>query len=369
MTLHPQRIPFMLLSLVALVAAGWSGLLRMGWDLPALRPTLPMAHGPLMVSGFLGTLISLERAVALRDRRAYAAPLLSGLGGLVLAVGISGQFGPLLITLGSLGMVAIFVVIVRRQTALFTVTMALGALAWSAGNVLWLAGRPVYTIVPWWAGFLILTIVGERLELSRLMQLSRRVTLMFAASVALFGAGLLVSVVALRLGMQLAGAGMVALTIWLLHYDVTRRTIRQRGMVRFIAVCLLLGYVWLAIGGALFVAYGGIVAGPLYDATLHAVFLGFVFSMIFGHAPIILPAVVGLAVPYRPAFYLHLGLLHASLLLRVAGDLAGWLAVRQWGGMLNAIALLLFLGSTAYAAQRGPKPAAPTYVPARAQIE
>lgn len=355
---HPQRIPFMLLGLVALIAAGWSGLIRMGWELPVLRPTLPMAHGPLMVSGFLGTVISLERAVALRDRWTYAAPLLSGLGGLILVVGISGQIGPLVITLGSLGMIAIFVAIVRRQTALFTLTMALGAVAWFAGNALWLSGRPVYTVVPWWAGFLILTIVGERLELSRLMQISRPVTLAYAASVALFGVGLLVTLVELRIGMQLAGAGMLAMTIWLLRYDVTRRTIRQQGMVRFIAACLVLGYLWLAIGGALFVAYGGNTAGPLYDAPLHAVFLGFVFSMIFGHALIILPAVVGIAVPYRSVFYLHLGLLHASLLLRVIGDLAGWMTVRQWGGMLNAVALLLFLGSTVYAVRQASEPAA-----------
>jgi len=40
-----------------------------------------------MVSGFLGTLISLERAVALKARWPYAAPLLSGLGDAALIVG------------------------------------------------------------------------------------------------------------------------------------------------------------------------------------------------------------------------------------------------------------------------------------------
>nr|BFE78121.1 hypothetical protein GCM10020093_007220 [Planobispora longispora] len=44
-------------------------------------------HGPLMALGFLGTLISLERAVALRSRWGYAAPALSALGAVALAAG------------------------------------------------------------------------------------------------------------------------------------------------------------------------------------------------------------------------------------------------------------------------------------------
>lgn len=63
------RFPLMGLGMLALLAALWAGLVRLGWGLPPLRPTLPIAHGPLMVSGFLGTLISLERAVRELDFR------------------------------------------------------------------------------------------------------------------------------------------------------------------------------------------------------------------------------------------------------------------------------------------------------------
>jgi hypothetical protein len=45
-------------------------------------------------------------------------------------------------------------------------------------------------------------------------------------------------------------------------------------------------------------------------------------------------------------------LLHAGLLLRVASDLAAWDAGRRAGGVLNALAILLFLASTAAAAAR-----------------
>jgi hypothetical protein len=89
----------------------------------------------------------------------------------------------------------------------------------------------------------------------------------------------------------------------------------------------------------------------------HALFVGFVFSMIFGHAPIIVPAVVGVPIHYRPAFYAHLGLLHVSLIVRMAGDLTFWLPARQWGGMLNALAIVLFFANTAYGT-RVPTPGA-----------
>jgi hypothetical protein len=73
------------------------------------------------------------------------------------------------------------------------------------------------------------------------------------------------------------------------------------------------------------------------------VFIGFIISMIFGHAPIILPAILNVPVTFRPAFYLHLGLLHLSLGLRVVSDLSGWVVGRKWGGLLNEVAILLFL--------------------------
>lgn len=70
----------------------------------------------------------------------------------------------------------------------------------------------------------------------------------------------------------------------------------------------------------------------------------------FGHAPIILPAVLGIALRFSRAFYIHLALLHLSLALRVAGDLAEVGALRRWGGLLNAVALLVFLLIAAWAA-------------------
>ena len=340
----------MILPILALLAAMWAGLIRIGWQLPPLRPTLPIAHGPLMVSGFLGTLITLERAVALnmlfKSRWPYLAALVGGLGGIVLLVGVPGTIGPLLITLGSVGLVVLFYFIVRHHPAIFTWIMALGSVAWLVGNGLWLMGRPLYEVVWWWAGFLILTIAGERLELSRLTRLGQKQQGMFTAVTIILILGLITLIFSYDAGVRITGLGMLGIAVWLLRYDIARRTRRKTGLPRFIAIAMLSGYAWLAVAGGLAIILGGVQSGLYYDAVLHAIFLGFTFAMIFGHAPIIFPAVLGLELGYRPFFYSHLILLHLSLILRLVGDLALWLPGRAWGGMINVLVLLLFLGNT-----------------------
>ena len=341
------RYPAMALSITALLAAIWAGLIRLGWPWPVLQPSLPLAHGPLMVAGFLGTLIAVERAVALKQRWTYLGPLSTALGSTLLLAGNDSLAGPLLIGLGSLHLLVVFTVIVRRHAALYTLTMAAGAACWLAGNLLWLLGWPIYRFVFWWAGFLVLTIAGERLELGRLIGLTRRKELGFLGSALVFAGGLAGTLVAQDAGTRLSGIGLLGMTAWLLRYDIARRTVRKVGLPRFAATSLLSGYFWLGLAGLLSLVYGAVVAGPRYDAVLHSIFLGFVFSMIFAHAPIIFPAVLNLPVKFHPVFYLHLGLLHLSLLVRIGGDFLGFYPARLWGGLLNGVALLLFIVVTA----------------------
>lgn len=343
------RMPLMALALLALLAGGWAGLERIGWNIPALQPALATVHGPLMVAGVLGTVISLERAVALGRRWAYAAPLLHGLGGLLLILGVPGWPGPLMLTFGALALVAIFVTLLRRQPTPFMLVMTLGAATLLIGNILWLGGWPPLPIVEWWMGFLVLTIAGERLELGRLRQLPERAEELFLLLIVLLLSGLMVVAFAADMGVRIVSLSFIGMAAWLLRYDIARRTIRKTGLTRYIAVCLLSGYVWLGMSGVIGVVVGAVAAGPLYDAMLHTVFVGFVLAMIFGHAPVIIPAVLGAQVRFAPVFYGHLALLHASLLLRVVGDLAGLGMVRRWGGLLNAVTILFFLGAMIWA--------------------
>ena len=349
----PYRSLLLLLGMVSLLAGIWSGWLKLGWHLPSFQAAWPLVHGPLMVGGFLGTLIGLERAVALKQPWAYGVPALTGLGAVVFLATPLSPWGPLLIALGSLGMGVVFVNILQRQRELFNAVMALGAWLWLVGNALWLFGWAIHQVVYWWMAFLVLTIAGERLELSRLSRLDARSKRTFVVGVAVVCLGLIGTLGLPDLGVRLFGLGLVVLTLWLWRHDLAKRTVRKRGLTRFVAVCMLSGYVWLGLSGVLGLFDGYVVAGPRYDALLHTLFLGFAFSMIFGHAPIIFPGVLGIAVPFRTRFYGHWVLLYATVLLRVAGDLSGGGWGWRWGGLLNGVAILLFLLNTVSSAWQG----------------
>jgi hypothetical protein len=350
------RVPLLILGFAGLFAGAGAGLARLGWSVPAAAAAVTSLHGPLMVCGFFGVVISLERAVAIGRYWAYVGPLLAG-AGCAAAVAGAASIAAWFFVAGSLVLLAASLDIFRRQTALFTFTLALGAACWTVGNFLWAAGSTVYEVVPWWFAFLILTIAGERLELSRFLTPSRVAKWTFAVIIVVIGAGLFGA--SSRWGAQVFATGLLALAVWLLKQDIARRTVRNRGLTRFIAVCLLSGYVWLAVGGGIILASGGLLPGaPSYDAALHALGLGFVFSMVFGHAPIIFPAVLRVNVPYHPTFYGPLALLHVSLVVRLAGDASGQFAWTRVGGLLNALALAAFIVSTVNAAVRGKRSAA-----------
>ena len=346
-------LPFLLLAILGLFAALWAGLMRLGWQLPALTPSLAMAHGPLMISGFLGTLITLERAVAMQKKWMYIPSLLAGLGWLVTVLLRTPPLGPVLLTLASLGGVAILFTMTRREFALHTVTMLLGTVTWFAGNMLWLFGWQVFQVVFLWQAFLVLTIVGERLELSRVLRPSRNQQMLFGGIVFVFLVSIIVSLFNLQFGTRLNGTALLLLALWSLRNDIAWRNLKHKlPLTRYIARCLALGFIWLGIGGILSLVFGAQVAGPRYDAVLHVVFVGFVISMIFGHAPIIFPAILGVPINFQSTFYIHLVLLHVSLVLRVVADYANLYTLRMWGGLLNEAAILVFLGMTAYSVRK-----------------
>jgi hypothetical protein len=243
-----RRVPLLAIGMLSMACGAWLGLVRVGWNLPLPWPDQLVAHGPLMVCGFPGTLISLERAVALGTRWGYAAPVLVAIGAVTLDLPL-GPFGPMLIAAGGGVLVVIFVVLLRRERSLFMLTMALGAVAWLVGNGLWLGGFAIFRVVWWWLAFLVLTIAGERLELNRVLRPTPAIRAAFASAMTLLALGVVVSGRWPELGVRVAGAGLLALTIWLVRHDVARRTVRQQGVTRYMAVGLLTGYAWLGFGG------------------------------------------------------------------------------------------------------------------------
>lgn len=341
-------IPIVLSVMGLLLLGLWAGLARMG--ISGVRSNHTMMHGSLMVSAVLGTLICLERAVALTGVLqsrwkwlAFLAPVFNAIGGILLVTGWHDMIAEMLILLASGGLIAIFLVILRYHRSIDTGIMMLGAVALLVGNGLWFMGRPIFEVVHWWIAFLILTIIGERLELSRIRQITQRQRQYLVTIIIFYFGSVILTIIDLGWGTRIGGIGFILMAWWLLRYDIARVTIRRGGLPQFVAVCLLSGYVWLGLSGVIGLWQGALYAGLFYGAFLHSVLIGFVFSMIFGHAPIMIPALTGRSIHFNRILYLPLLLLHMSLALRIASNIFIWLPGRYWGGVLNVASILLFL--------------------------
>jgi len=232
-----------------------------------------------MIYGFLGTAICLERAVALQSdgRRAwaYAAPLLTGAGGIsavvislnegarttltslpiprFLAAHLSG-FAPermmpgFLITLGMAALSAIYCYVwARRQATHAVLIQLIGALIGLGGILLWWRGLETPRAVPWWLAFLIVTIIGERVELARLAFASGSTERRITAESAALMVGLTVALYSPTVGYPLIGLSLGVLMADTAWHDVARGTVRMSGLPRLAAVCMLSGYAWALV--------------------------------------------------------------------------------------------------------------------------
>ncbi len=329
------------LALANLLAALLGGLLRLGTLPGTVGSAAPAGqalalHGALMMGGFFGSLIALERVVALRRGR-WVPLAASGAGLLALA----GQqtLAAWLWLLSAAGLLGLYLWAGRhRAWSLPLAVESAGALALLAAAFAHAFGLP--DTARWgWSLFLVLTIAGERRELTRLLPLPRWAGRVFVAGVPALLAVLPLSLwqpqAAALLGWTLLGL----LALWLLAFDLARRQWRAPGWAGHTALCLLLGYVWLlAAALAALVLDQGRAGGIAW----HLLWLGFVFAMVFGHAPIMLPALAGLRPRHSRWALAPLGLLAASLLLRSAASLAGWPTGLAWAGAVHGLALLSF---------------------------
>lgn len=336
---------------LALLVGMDAGLTLAGVPAPLASARLAELHGPLMVLGFLGTVIALERATALRSAWAFLAPGLTGAGALALALLPDPLLGRLLLTQGLLTLVLVYAVLWRRNRDLTIGVQALGGVLAAAAALL-LTRVEVVAVLPLLVAFVVLTIAAERVELARLamppgadawlLLLAGAVTTAVLGTTAFAG-----SPTGSEVAWRGLGLALLALTLWLLRHDIARRTVRATGLPRFAAAALLLGYGWLLVAG-LGLLLAGRPAGAAYDVIVHATFLGYAMSMVLAHAPVILPAVLAVRLPYHRAMWVPLLLLHVTLFARVASlgliDI-GLRALPVWQLALlgNVAALLLFI--------------------------
>jgi hypothetical protein len=256
------------------------------------------------------------------------------------------RVGEALWAASALGLFGLYVwAAMRRAFSLPLAVEASGALALLAGTLGYAAGKLDLARLGW-SAFLVLTIAGERRELTRLVRLPRWSS---AAFVGIWIAlGLCIALGAFGWTSSALGLWWIALTAlaaWLLCFDVATRQWRARGWAGHTAICLSVGYVWLALAPLL--AFAG------HAVAWHGVWLGFVMAMVFGHAPIMMPALAG----WRPEptrwALLPLGVLGASLALRFVATSLGLTTGLAVAGTGHALAFVLFGAVMARAVRRG----------------
>lgn len=333
-----SRAPLIVTVLGGMAVGLYGGLLRLGVPLPG-ADHLADIHGPLMICGVFGTLISLERAVAIGTRRAFLAPALLALGGLALVAGLPELVSRGLLLCGAAAFVLATAWIMLEQRAIFTATLLVGAVSLLAGVAVWTITADVSAAAGAWLLFLVGTVAAERLELSRALIRSRLSVPGFLIAIGPLAVGSIFGLTD-HSGARIFGLGLVVLTLWLGMNDVATTTVRMRGQPRFMASAMLAGYVWLPVAGLALLTAPDALFG--YDLVMHAVLIGFVLSMVFGHALIIFPSVARIRLRYHPSLYLPLALLHLSVLVRVVGDALELTMLRTSSGPLTVLALLVF---------------------------
>jgi hypothetical protein len=339
---YAWRLPFLILAIFSLIVGLWTGLSRIGWDTFILPATAH--HGAVMVGGFLGSLISLEKVIPLKKKWLLVLPGAQVSAALLFLFGEPMIAIPLLIT-GSIGLVAVFGFYLKRERTLIYVLMLIGALCLSVGNVLLFTENFYPLAFPWWVGFILFIITAERLELMKFLPVSKAAKRLVVAFLIIFVLGISVSFHSY--GNIASGTALVAISLWLLKNDAIAIGLRKKSLTRFVSISLLLGYTALLVAGIFFISFSD--HWLAYDALVHTFFIGFAFSMIFAHGPIILPGVLGISFkPYHKSLYLWLILLHTSWLIRVFADAYSETLWRKYSGLLSAITILGYFATIAF---------------------
>lgn len=347
-----SRLALLLPGGVALLAGLNGALLLLGLSAPVDAERLADRHGVIMVLGFLGTVIALERAVALRASWGYLAPGLLGAGGLALVSPLAPVLGTLLLTNGALVLVAVYAALHRRTGDPGVLVQLLAAVLAACAAALLLVVDTA-ALVPWLVGFIVLTIAAERVELARLALPSGapETLLGFAGTVV---AAAVLALTMPEIGTRAYGLVLLLLALWLARHDVARRMIRTAGLPRLSAAAMLTGYAWLTIAALAWLILGVPRSIPMYDTVIHAVFLGFAMSMVIAHVAVILPAVLGIRLPYHPMLWAPLVVLHLGLLIRIGvGNGLGIAAATTVGSVVTVAAMLLLVLTILALGRRG----------------
>ena len=230
-----------------------------------------------MICTFMGTVIGIERAVAVKVRLAFVAPGASAAAGFAMLAGLPSLAGWLAVVAAT-AFIAVNVVVVERQRASHTVLLLTGAAARLVGNLLRrsAASRQRSSLV---VLFLVFTIAAERLEMTRLMRRRRGAAALLYVCLGAMLLGSAAFALSPVWGGVVYGVSLVGLAGWMVRS--TSRVARSQPAVEPLHGHLPVARLRLARrAGAAWVATSGTPSG----CGPYALGLGFIFSMMLGRA-------------------------------------------------------------------------------------
>lgn len=326
-------IPFIFLSLLLGIYTGW---LRLGWNIP--MSTTIAHHGLIMIGSLVATLIIIERIVSIKKAWLYFLPFINAMS-LPAFYFQQDKLALIFLMVGSSGLFFVYFFLYIKYRERYIVFMMVGGLFLLLGILIIFFKNRYPDAVPYWIGFLLLTILGERIDLGKFLPYKKFKLPILWFSLSFFIIGLFTHYY--LWGHWFSGCGMILLAIWLLKYDIVNKSIKSHGIHKYIGVVLFSGYIWLLFSGILMILNLNLVF--FYDALLHSFFLGFVFLMIFAHGPIIFPGVMGFTfTPFHKSLYTWMFLLNVSLALRIIADVLFLINLRQLSGLLNGVVIIGF---------------------------
>jgi hypothetical protein len=290
----------MFFGFLSFIIGSISGIARGGLELGFINK-LSFFHQYFMIGGFFGTLITAERIVSLRNEKLNFIILVNALGApfIILNPKISSIF----FYSGGLILFAVYLYFLFRFKKEEFLILGLSAIFYILGFELYEKNRLL--AIDFWSLFFIFTILGERYELIKNFKKISKIS-----KYLIFATILLLPFI--QKFYPLKGIILVGLSGVFIITDIALINLRKTEPFRFTAYCILTGYIWLTIYGLSFT-----IPNINYDLRIHSLLLGFVFSMVFAHARMILPSILKTTAKFlKIPNYIAFILFEASLIAR-----------------------------------------------------
>ncbi len=332
----------LLLGGASFVSAALLGIWRLALFRGFLVPPLPdffPPHGNLMIGGFLATLIMFERMIALQITWLVWVPYVYGGTALFLH---TGNPAVQVLHVASLAGWLMHRWMAAKKFRDFAKPLvescsfiaASGALLYPGGT----AASPVVALAA--LSFPVSTIAVERLELA--LKMKKAPGHLLVGLLCVWSLAWISSAWSGMPGIPVMGILTFLMTAMIFRFDVQAHLKGQTGIHKFLARALVVAYIWLFVVALSLIGWNIIPWSIRKDLVFHFLGLGFIFTMILAHAPLILPAVFGRSSVQKPPERLF-WLFQTTTLLRIIGDVFVFCSVAlwKWTGMISGVLHLI----------------------------